>query len=37
MHNFFTNQVYVKQFTVLNDVSNCKPMIVNKINKTRTL
>ena len=25
---FFTNHVFVKQFTVLNDVSNCKPMII---------
>ena len=27
-HNFFTNQVYVKSFTVVNGVSNSKLMII---------
>ena len=27
-HTFIINKVYMKQFTVLCDVSNCKPMII---------
>ena len=35
-HTFIINKVYMKQFTVLGDVSNCKPMIIVTMRTTET-